>query len=355
MLKDGSPVDQIKVLTPIGMLGYGIPAEWFWRGVAERPDVITVDAGSTDSGPQKLGLGSMTCSRDAYRKDIGLLLEAAHTHRIPVHITSAGGDGSNAHVDVFLDIVAEIAAARGYRFRAGAIYADMDKDHVKAALAAGRITPCGPVPALAPADVDAATTIVAQMGAEPFLELLGSHDDLDIVISGRTYDPVPIATAGLRQGFDPGLCWHMGKIMECGAQCAEPGGSNILGILSRDFFELEPTNPAERCTVSSVAAHTLYEKSHPSLLPGPGGTLDLSECRYEQVTERRVRVLRQPVHPLQSLYGEAGRRAALRAIAPSSSAPRATRSSSLRWRMRCCAWSSTCGSSSPMSRRSGTS
>jgi hypothetical protein len=49
-------------------------------------------------------------------------------------------------------------------------------------------------------------------------------------------------------------------------------------------------NPAERCTESSVAAHTLYEKPHPYLLPGPGGTLDVSNCRYEQVTERRVRV-----------------------------------------------------------------
>ena len=39
-----------------------------------------------------------------------------------------------------------------------------------------------------------------------------------------------------------------------------------------------------------MAAHTLYEKTHPFLLAGPGGTLDLSNCRYEQVTDRRVRV-----------------------------------------------------------------
>ena len=34
----------------------------------------------------------------------------------------------------------------------------------------------------------------------------------------------------------------------------------------------------------------LYEKANPYLLPGPGGTLDLSECEFEQVTDRRVRV-----------------------------------------------------------------
>src|SRR6185503_9121905 len=58
----------------------------------------------------------------------------------------------------------------------------------------------------------------------------------------------------------------------------------------QDHFEIEPLNPAERCTTASVAAHTLYEKTHPFLLPGPGGTLDLSQCKYEQVTDRRVRV-----------------------------------------------------------------
>jgi hypothetical protein len=94
----------------------------------------------------------------------------------------------------------------------------------------------------------------------------------------------------IRAGFDPALAWHMGKIMECGALCAEPVGRNVMGYLRRDHFEIEPLNPAERCTTASVAAHTLYEKTHPFLLAGPGGTLDLSNCKYEQVSERRVRV-----------------------------------------------------------------
>ena len=40
----------------------------------------------------------------------------------------------------------------------------------------------------------------------------------------------------------------------------------------------------------SVAAHTLYEKTRPDLLPGPGGVLDLSGARYEQISEHAVRV-----------------------------------------------------------------
>ena len=101
--------DEIRILTPSGMLGYGFPVDHFKMGLALKPHAITIDSGSTDSGPQKLGLGEMTCSREAYVKDIEVLLEAQHETKIPVLISSAGGDGTNLHVDVFRDIIAEIA------------------------------------------------------------------------------------------------------------------------------------------------------------------------------------------------------------------------------------------------------
>ena len=39
-----------------------------------------------------------------------------------------------------------------------------------------------------------------------------------------------------------------------------------------------------------VAAHSLYEKSDPTRIFGPGGHVDLSEVRFEPVDERTVRV-----------------------------------------------------------------
>ena len=146
------------------------------------------------------------------------------------------------------------------------------------------------MPPLDQREIDAATVVVAQMGAEPFVKALDESEGVDVIVSGRSYDPSPTAAMAIRAGFDPALAWHMGKIMECGALCAEPVGRNVMGWLRRDHFEIEPLNPAERCTTASVAAHTLYEKTHPFLLAGPGGTLDLSNCKYEQVTDRRVRV-----------------------------------------------------------------
>jgi Acyclic terpene utilisation family protein AtuA len=282
--------DEIRILTPSGMLGYGFPIEHFRKGLSLEPHAITIDAGSTDSGPQKLGLGEMTCSREAYVKDMEVLLEGQRAARVPLLISSAGGDGSNLHVDVFRDIIVEIARRRGWRLKLAKIYSDVDKAHISRELKAGRIEPLGPVPPLDQREIDAATVVVAQIGAEPFLKALDESEGVDVVVSGRAYDPSPTAAMAIRAGFDPALAWHMGKIMECGALCAEPVGRNVMGWLRRDHFEIEPLNPAERCTTASVAAHTLYEKTHPFLLSGPGGTLDLSECRYEQVTDRRVRV-----------------------------------------------------------------
>src|SRR5258705_10357822 len=108
--------DEIRILTPSGMLGYGFPVDPFKLGLAARPHAIAIDSGSTDSGPQKLGKGEMTCSREAYVKDIEVLLEAQHETRIPVLISSAGGDGTNLHVDVFRDIIAEIAKRHCWRY-----------------------------------------------------------------------------------------------------------------------------------------------------------------------------------------------------------------------------------------------
>ena len=286
--------DEIRILTPSGMLGYGFPVDHFKLGLAQKPHAITIDSGSTGSGPQKLGLGEMTCSREAYVKDIEVLLEGQRQARVPLLISSAGGDGTNLHVDVFREIIREIAQRRGWRLKLASIYADIDKGHIAREIQAGRVEPLGPVPPLDPREVEAATVVVAQMGAEPFLEALdesaNGNRGVDVVVSGRAYDPSPTAAMAIRAGFDPALAWHMGKIMECGALCAEPVGRNVMGYLRRDHFEIEPLNPEERCTTASVAAHTLYEKTHPFLLAGPGGTLDLSQCRYEQVTDRRVRV-----------------------------------------------------------------
>ena len=48
----------------------------------------------------------------------------------------------------------------------------------------------------------------------------------------------------------------------------------MIGIVDESGFTLEALSPERKCTVTSVA-HTLYEKTDPRFLPGPGGVLDL--------------------------------------------------------------------------------
>lgn len=83
----------------------------------------------------------------------------------------------------------------------------------------------------------------------------------------------------------------MGKIMECGGICAVPKGRSMIAQIRNDSFDLIPLSPLERCTPLSVAAHTLYEKTRPDRLPGPGGVLHLDNARYAQLEDgRTVRV-----------------------------------------------------------------
>jgi hypothetical protein len=158
------------------------------------------------------------------------------------------------------------------------------------------------VPPLTSSDIEDAVTIVAQMGPEPFVQAMEAESDFDIVIGGRAYDPSPYIAfclfQALRQSHashipltaqQEGGFLHMGKIMECGALCATPKSATAMATIYKDgSFDIKPLAPEARCTPSSVAAHTLYEKSRPDILPGPGGDLNLTHSTYEQLSDQRT-------------------------------------------------------------------
>lgn len=281
---------EIKILTPIGMLGYGVPEVDFEAGLEAGADVVIVDSGSTDPGPYQLGLGETLAKPEAYVRDLRIMLKGCTARGVPLLIGSAGGPGTAKHVDDMVETIQRIGAELGKSLKIVAIYADVDPGLVSERFAAGRIQPCASAPELTQADIDQSVHIVAQMGAEPIYQALRDHPDVDVIVAGRAYDPAPFAAFCMLHGIEPGIYWHMGKIMECGGVCAEPKGKVILATVRADSFDLEPLSPAERCTPTSVAAHTLYEKSRPDLLAGPGGVLDLRSSKYEALDARRVRV-----------------------------------------------------------------
>ncbi|KAF8178085.1 hypothetical protein K438DRAFT_1844529 [Mycena galopus ATCC 62051] len=283
--------NELKIFTPIGMLGYGYSEKLFWDAVHNGVDAIIADSGSTDSGPSKLAHGTLPVKRAAYEKDLGPMIAACHYYKVPILISSAGGDGANSRLPVFLEIISEIIQKNGYRpMKVLTIEAEIDKELVYAGLERGVITPCGgAVPPLQKEDVDAATRIVAQMGHEPYVKAMQEHPDFDIIIGGRSYDPAPAAAFCIHKGFkDLGIAYHMAKIIECGALCATPKSREIMAVVRQDSFDLWPLAPDARCTKVTVAAHTLYEKSRPDILAGPGGELDLNAATYEELSDGRT-------------------------------------------------------------------
>ena len=283
-------MDELRVLSVCGNLGYGFPEASLANGLAQDPHIMGADNGSTDAGPYYLGSGDQLTKRAQILRDLGFSLAAARKKKIPYIIGSAGTAGGDPHVDSVLDVMHELARRDGHRFKLAVIRSEMDKEFVKRAVREKRTRTLGKLPELTEEMVDESVRIVGQMGLEPFMTAL--EGGADVVLVGRSCDTAIYTSYAAMRGFDLGLAFHMAKIIECGAQCAMPIGANdcILGTLREDHFVLEPMNDKMRVTPNSVAAHMMYEQPDPYLFYEPEGMIDLKNSEFEQISERRVRV-----------------------------------------------------------------
>jgi len=281
---------EFRVLSATAILGYGFPEKSFRAGLARKPHLIGADAGSTDPGPHYLGAGKAFTNRSGVKRDLRFMLREGVRRGIPVVIGTAGGSGARPHVDWCEAIIREIAREEKLTFTLGIIYADIPKERIRKHLRKGEIVPLAYVPPLTEKMLDDSLHIVAQMGVEPIQEAL--RRGCQVVLAGRCYDPAVFAALPVMRGFDEGLALHMGKILECAAIAATPGSGAdcALGVLRGDSFILETLNPARTFTPESTAAHTLYEKTDPYHLPGPGGELDLTACTFTALPGGRVEV-----------------------------------------------------------------
>jgi hypothetical protein len=223
------------------------------------------------------------------KRDLGLLLVPAVQRKIPLVIGSAGGAGAAPHLAWCLEILREIAREHDLHFRLAIIEADLDRDLLKRRLAAGDVRDLETGRDLTEADIDACGQIVGQMGYEPIVKALEAG--AEVVLAGRAFDAALSATLPIMRGVEPGLALHMGKIVECGSLVAIPRTSDgVLAEIDREQFVVLPADPAKRCTVETVSAHTMYEKSDPYKLAAPCGYIDLLESRFERVDDRSVKV-----------------------------------------------------------------
>lgn len=283
-------MDEIRILSPTGVCGSGFLESSFEAALARKPHFIGCDAGSTDPGPEYLGSGRTAFPKDAIRRDLKLMLLGARRLRIPLLIGSAGTGGNDMQLALVHQLVREIAAAEALDFRLALIHAEQDKAYLRKRLREERIKPLAPAPHFDEAVIDRSAHIVGMMGAEPFQRALEAG--ADVVLAGRASDTAIFAALPVLRGFPEGIAWHAAKILECGAAAVvnRKTPDCMFAWVRRDHFVVEAPDRELRCTPQSIASHSLYENADPFRLVECSGTLDLTESRYEAISERAVKV-----------------------------------------------------------------
>jgi hypothetical protein len=280
----------MKIIAASGIVGYGFDMEAFQRALDMNPDYIGCDAGSMDPGPYYLGAGQAFVSRNAYKRDLRIMVLSGKARGAPVVVGSAGGAGGEPHIQWSLDILRDIVQEEDLSLKVGIIHSEPTKEYLIRKLQEGKIRPLGPVPELRQEDIGRSARVVAMMGAEPIMRALEEAPDL--ILAGRVSDSAIFAAPALLNNYPEGPAWHLGKIIECGASVALPkiGNDSMVGRLFPDHFLVETPNVNKTCPRIRVAAHTLYENPDPYRLLEPSGMLDTSNCVYEQIDGRTVRV-----------------------------------------------------------------
>ena len=134
----------IKVLVPSGVLGLGFDLEALNNGVKNNPDIISIDGGSTDSGPYSLGSGTSKYSRAAIKAEWKSLMIAREKANVPLVIGSCGTCGTNGMVDWMENITIELAEELNQNIKIAKLYCQQEKNFIKKKIQLSKIFPLNP-------------------------------------------------------------------------------------------------------------------------------------------------------------------------------------------------------------------
>jgi hypothetical protein len=283
---------ELRIVAPTAIVGYGFQESSLERALQTDPHLIACDGGSTDPGPNYLGMGKAFVGRDAAKRDLALMLQAAVDRSIPLIIGTSGGAGGDVHLQWTREIVEEIAAENNLHFKLALIHSEQSKGYLAEKLSQGKIEPIWPLPPLDREGLDKSSTIVGMAGVEPYIEALGEGSQ--VILCGRSDDAAIFAALPIKEEFDPALGWVAGKLLECGAACAVPrqkyGSEGITVTVREDHILVEPNHLGLACTPLSVSTFFLHENETPIHHTEPSGLLDLSELECEAVDDRTVKI-----------------------------------------------------------------
>jgi Domain of unknown function (DUF4387)/Acyclic terpene utilisation family protein AtuA len=270
-----------RVVSACGALGYGYPKESLEAAIKGRVDAIICDGGSMDAGPYYLGTGTEYFEREAVKLDYRHMVEAGKKLGCPVILGSSGMAGGNRNLDFMLDVAKEVFKELDVQnAKVAVIGAELDPEIVIKEFRKGALRATGVGPELSE-DGLRESVIVGQMGIHPLITALDSG--AQYVIAGRSCDIALFASDMVRRGIDAGLAYHVGHVLECGALACDPGSPSdclVAEIYDDGTALFVAPNPNRRCTAYSIAAHSLYEESHPQLQFYPEGILAMEKTEF---------------------------------------------------------------------------
>jgi Domain of unknown function (DUF4387)/Acyclic terpene utilisation family protein AtuA len=276
-----------RVVSACGALGYGYPKESLEAALKGRIDAIICDGGSMDAGPYYLGTGTEYFEHEAVKADFCHMVEAGKKIGCPVILGSSGMAGGDRNLNWMVDLAKEVFAEIDIRdAKVAVIGAELDPDIVIREFRKGALRPTGLGPELNE-EALRESTIVGQMGIHPLMTALESG--AQYVIAGRCCDVALFASDMIRRGIDAGLAYHVGHVLECGALACDPGSPSdclVAEIYDDGTALFVAPNPTRRCTAYSIAAHSLYEESHPQLQYYPEGVLVMEKTQFYSRDDR---------------------------------------------------------------------
>jgi hypothetical protein len=279
--------------------GFRGRSEGFEQALDCGVDFVAGDGGSTDCGAAHLGADDAMIPTESLRQYMAYILRNCVSRKIPFLIGSANLAGTRAGVARFRSIVEQVAADEGLSFRAAYIDSEINKDYLLGKIQTGKVRNILSSGAcLTAADVAQSSHIVAMMGTEQYIEAL--KGGAQVIVGGRTSDPALWAAVPIWKGIPPAIAWHMGKTLDHGAYNLElgPGKEGILhassswvvGVCREDHFLVQASNSVGRVPAVRVARSTLHENTSATTFYEPGGIVDISDCRFEQVDKQTVKV-----------------------------------------------------------------
>ena len=298
---------ELRIISPNGHLGFApTKEESFWLGAATKPDYYCADSGSDDIGPVPLGSDVCVSNKNHQTHDLELMLLASREQGVPMIIGSCGDTGTDSRVDMYVEIIKQLAKKHNLKkFKLCYFYSSQKKETIKEYMVKGGVVEgLNSRHNLTMDELEETTNIVAVAGVQPYIECL--KRGADVIIGGRSSDVAVFAAPAIYEGFPENLSYYLGKVLECASFCCEPYGAkeSVIGTITQEDVKVTAMAPFQRCTIASVAGHAMYERTNPFFEYVAGGTMDMSECEYEQYDEKTCRITNPKFIPIEGKVKE---------------------------------------------------